>query len=245
MGCLRPPCFAASLELAGPEDGRRQFRLGAGQPHEAASSGSGRGLGKRTTHPGWCSLSSLRCQQGRQRTTAPLSSNVGDRGLEDSSIRGKHQPAAGKGTLGWCSPAYTLLAPRVFSLPGGRWGEEFLGPWWWLVLGGTPGDPCVYCWWAPANVLLSFVCFSFQKASSKSAHGSKRKCPVCRSTLGETWLKTLCKRCIGDVLREQTAEQGAELAASVKELSSTFQSFQALFSSFQLPQPQSSVPPAQ
>lgn len=45
-----------------------------------------------------------------------------------------------------------------------------------------------------------------------------------------------------DLVREHEAEQQADLSASVKELSSTFQSFKDLFSSFQLPQTPPQLP---
>lgn len=121
-----------------------------------------------------------------------------------------------------------------------------LGPWWWLVLGGAL---LVVLCKSTGGIghLWRLSLFLFQKATekSKSPHGSKKKCPSCRVSMGESWTKALCKECIDGLVREQAAEQGTDLAASVKELSSTFQSFKALFSSFQLPQAQSSPLPVQ
>ena len=90
---------------------------------------------------------------------------------------------------------------------------------------------------------FSFLCFLLQKSTEKSDHSSKRRCPSCRTSLRETWDKVLCRHCIEDLVKEKDAERGSELAATVKELSSTFQSFKDLFAGFQLPQ--SSPSPAQ
>ncbi|PIO24691.1 hypothetical protein AB205_0000360, partial [Aquarana catesbeiana] len=56
-----------------------------------------------------------------------------------------------------------------------------------------------------------------------------------RATLGEAWKKVLCKGCIDALVNERASEQETGLAASVKELSSTFQSFKTLFEGLQLP----------
>lgn len=63
--------------------------------------------------------------------------------------------------------------------------------------------------------------------------------------MGESWSKPLCRDCIEGLVREQSGEQSSDLAASVKELSNTVQTFKTLFASLQLPQPQVVSPPAQ
>ncbi|PIN97262.1 hypothetical protein AB205_0124080, partial [Aquarana catesbeiana] len=56
-----------------------------------------------------------------------------------------------------------------------------------------------------------------------------------RVTLGEAWTKMLCKNCIDALVNERASEQETGLAASVKELSSTFQSFKTPFEGLQFP----------
>ena len=76
----------------------------------------------------------------------------------------------------------------------------------------------------------------FQKAIEKTGsgrHSSKRKCASCRDVLPETWTKVLCRDCIQSLVRENELEQESGLAASVKELSSTFSSFKSLFERLQ------------
>lgn len=53
-----------------------------------------------------------------------------------------------------------------------------------------------------------------------------------------------CRDCIDNLVKEQASAQESDLAASVKELSSTFQLFKMLFEGFQAPHP-AAPPPAQ
>ncbi|PIO30776.1 hypothetical protein AB205_0160780, partial [Aquarana catesbeiana] len=81
--------------------------------------------------------------------------------------------------------------------------------------------------------------------NSSPPHISKKKWPSCRSTLGEYWGKVLCRVCIEGLVKEHSTEQSSDLAASVKELSSTFESFKVLFENFQPMQPPASPLPVQ
>ena len=94
-------------------------------------------------------------------------------------------------------------------------------------------------WLKRSLMALSFSFCVFQKSTEKTAH--KRKCPSCNYYLRDTWEKVLCRRCIEGLVKESEAEQGSELAASMKELSSTFQGFKDMFANFQLPQSSSSA----
>lgn len=75
-----------------------------------------------------------------------------------------------------------------------------------------------------------------QKAKEKTKHVSpivKRKCPSCKGLLRDSWPKVLCKSCITDIVKEETAPaspaaQQSELLSSFrKELADTFESFRS------------------
>ena len=60
-----------------------------------------------------------------------------------------------------------------------------------------------------------------------SAQVVKRKCPVCKEKLSESWKKTLCADCTKDVLKETSSSSGDLISTLRKELRTTFQAFRS------------------
>ena len=77
-------------------------------------------------------------------------------------------------------------------------------------------------------LLLNVPSLSYLFIQDKgSAQVVKRKCPVCKEKLSESWKKTLCADCAKDVLRENSSGSGDLISTLKKELRSTFQAFRS------------------